>query len=174
MKTGEIRALSALHNASSPLSDQGLCQTAVTAKGGHAIDEGFYLGSRHGTLKAINGLALPESIDHRNGLNAQLCRDALVLINVDLDHAHFATCAFNTRLQRRAEGFAGAAPRRPEINDHGNSLTKFDHIGQKTDLSAVLDQIACWDRGSCCCVVTKADHRGPHLPDFAPYMRERP
>ncbi len=47
-------------------------------------------------LKPVRRLAVLERVDHGDGLNAQLLGQRLVLVDVDLDHAHGAACGLTT------------------------------------------------------------------------------
>ncbi len=119
-----------------------LGQSAVTAQCRRVFHKSGDFRPRNRALEAIDRLALPKGINRRDGLHAQLSRDALVLIHVDLDHPHRAACCGHCRFELRAEGFARAAPRRPKIDDHRHLFGGLDDIRHKGRLGDVFDQIA--------------------------------
>jgi len=86
-------------------------------------------------------LALPEGIDGGDRLDAQLGRDALVLVDIDLDHADLALGGGHCGFQHRAKRLARAAPGGPEIDDDRNLAAGLDHVGHETGLGRVLDQV---------------------------------
>ena len=74
-------------------------------------------------------LALEESVDGGDRLDLELRRDELVLIDVDLDQLHGPVCIFGRDLvEDRAELLAGAAPLRPEIQQHEVGHRRFDDV----------------------------------------------
>ena len=82
------------------------------------LDELLDLAFRHRADEAVDRAAVLEGIDRRDRLDAHLLRQLLVLVDVDLDQPHRALGVAHRLFQRRAELLAGAAPRRPEIDDH--------------------------------------------------------
>ena len=55
-----------------------------------ALDERLDLALRQRADEAVDRLAVPEGVDRRDRLDAQLLRDLRVLVDVDLDHADLA------------------------------------------------------------------------------------
>ncbi len=84
------------------------------------------------THEAIDRLAVLESIDGRNGLDAQLLRDLRVFVDIDLDETKRALSLGHEAFEQRAQLFARAAPGRPEINDHGHVHRRVQHVGGET------------------------------------------
>ncbi len=79
----------------------------------------------------------------RQPLLRQSLSQTLVFIHIDLGHGNRALGLGHGRFQRRAQGFAGPAPGRPEIDDHRRLHRGLDHILHKGRLADVHDQITC-------------------------------
>ncbi len=105
-----------------------------------ALDEGLDLAVRQRAGEPVHRPAALEGVDGGHRLDAQLRRQFLVLVDVDLDHAHRALGGVDGLFQRRAELFARAAPRRPEIDDDGNLHRRLDDVLGEAGGVAVLDQ----------------------------------
>ncbi len=74
-------------------------------------------------------------------MNAHLLRDLGALVDIDLDHADGAIGLAHRFFQQRTELLAGAAPRRPEIDDDCGVVRGIDDIGHEGGGRAVLDEI---------------------------------
>ena len=117
-------------------------QRAFGGEGRHLGDELVHLAARQRTLEAVDRLTVVEGIDGRDRPDPELLRDLRVLVDIDLDHLHLAAGRLHRRFQRRAELLAGAAPRRPEIDDDRHLFRGLDHVLHEGRLGDVLDQIA--------------------------------
>ena len=93
------------------------------------LHEALDLAFRLGAHEAVHRLPLVEGEHGRNRLDAQLLRDLRILVDVDLDQRHLAAGVSHRLLQNRRELLAGAAPGRPEIDDHRRLLRRLDHVG---------------------------------------------
>ena len=123
--------------AKSPASSASLaCSSACssgegpmgpTSRSTEALDLAFRLGAH----EAVDRLPLVEGEHGRNRLDAELLRDLRVLVDVDLDQRHLAAGVSDRLLQNRRELLAGAAPGRPEVDDHRRLLRRLDHVGGK-------------------------------------------
>ena len=125
---------------------------------GEFVDKAFEFRRRNIALEAIDRLALEEGIDGGDGLDAQLGGERLIFVDVDLHHADAALGSGDGGLQGWAEGFAGAAPWRPEIDDDRDGLRRLDDVLQEGDFRAVGDQIG---GGGCCGGGCGAEHEKP-------------
>src|SRR3546814_681914 len=79
-------------------------RTAPAAGGaclGQALDKGLPLALRRGTREAVDRLSLAEGINRRDRLDAELRGELLVLVDVDLHHAHGAGGGLHGSLQQR-------------------------------------------------------------------------
>ena len=107
-----------------------------------ALDERLDLALRQSALKPVRRLAVLEGVDHRDGLDAQLLRQRLVLVDIDLDETHGARGRLHHLFQNGRQLLAGLAPGRPEVDDHRHVPGRLDHIGHEALGIAVLDEIA--------------------------------
>ncbi len=105
-------------------------------------DEGLYLGARQGAHETVHRLAVVEGKDRRNRLHTQLRGDLLTFVDIHLDHAHGAIGPVHRFLERWRQLAAGAAPGRPEIDDHRRLARRLDHVGHEGGVGGVLDQVA--------------------------------
>ena len=69
--------------------------------------------------------AISKGNDGRNGLNAPLARNVGRMVDVDFGHFDFACIFIGKRFDGGPQCTAGAAPRRPEIDDNRRSTV--DH-----------------------------------------------
>ena len=110
---------------------------------GQLLHKGAQLRFRNGAHESVNRLAVLEGVNRWNGLDAQLTRDFLILVDVDLDEADGAPGLVHHLLQQRPQLFARATPRRPEIDDHRRFARSFENIRRECLDRAVLDVGAC-------------------------------
>ena len=82
-----------------------------------------------GADEAVDHLAVPEGVHRRDRLHPERLADARVLVDVDLRQHDLAVGPLDHLLDDRPEGAAGAAPRRPQINDDGHFLRALHHFG---------------------------------------------
>ena len=117
---------------------QGVVQRRAAAAG-QFLDElaELALGQRAG--EGVHRLAVAEGVDHGDRLDAELGRQFLVLVHVDLDQPDRAAVLGDQLFQEGAELLAGAAPRRPEIDDDRHLPGGLDDIGAETLRIAVQD-----------------------------------
>ena len=93
-----------------------------------ALDERLHRAFRLRALEAVERASVAERVDRRDGLDAQLIGERLVLVDVDLDEAHLAVVGADHLLQDRRELLAGAAPGRPEIDQHRRRARGLQHV----------------------------------------------
>jgi hypothetical protein len=107
---------------------------------GQIVDEGLHLAFRQGAHEPVDRLAVHEGIDRRDGLDAHLLGEGLVLVDIDLDQPDRAAGGLDHFLDRRAELLARPAPRRPEVDDDRRVHRRVDHVVAEPGRVAVLDQ----------------------------------
>src|SRR5215471_9579272 len=105
---------------------------------GQRLHEGTDLAFRNRAHEAVDGLSVLEGVHGRNRLDAQLPRDLLVLVDVDLDELDGALRLSNDLFDCRPELLARPAPRRPEIHDHWNLARSLQYVGRECGERAVL------------------------------------
>lgn len=125
---------------------------------GELLDELLDLAFGHRPLEAIDRLALVEGIDRRDRLDAELTRDLLGFVDIDLGHLHSALLRAHGRFELGAQRLARPAPGRPEIDDDRNLLAGLDDIRHEVLFSDILDDIGVV-RGR----LSKLDHGGLRL-----------
>ena len=121
------------------LGDVGLA--GVRHARGQFIDEGGDLALRHRAHEAVGGLAVDEGDHSRNRLDAHLARDRRMLVDVHLDQLDLAARGANRLFDDRGELAAGAAPRRPEVDQHRLALRFLDHVLDERLGGGFLDQL---------------------------------
>ena len=149
---------------------QRLAQPAVTGQRADTVDEGLDLGPRQRALEPVHRLALPEGIDRRDRLDAQLRGDGLVFVHVDLGHADLALGGGHGGLKRGAKRLARAAPGRPEIHDDRDLIAGLDDLRHEVRLTDVADQIA---RRGLYRVLTEFEHARPLCSLLPPICAQR-
>ena len=103
------------------------------------LDELADLAFRHGAHEAVDRLAVLEGDDRRNRLDAELAGDRRMLVDVHLDQLDPAAGRGDDLFQRRLQLLAGAAPRRPEIDQHRLLARFLDDVGGEARGRGVLD-----------------------------------
>ena len=101
------------------------------AAAGEALDELLDLAFGQRADEAVDRPSVLEGIDGGDRLDAHLLRDLGVLVDVELDHADGAVGVAHGLFQDRAELLAGAAPRRPEIDDDRRVERAVDDLGHE-------------------------------------------
>ena len=91
-----------------------LGQAALAAQ---PVDELLDLAFGQRAHEAVDRLAVDEGEDRRDRLDAHLRGELLVLVDIDLDELHLAIGLAHDLFEQRRQLLAGAAPRRPEIDD---------------------------------------------------------
>ena len=89
---------------------------------GEPLDERGDLALRQRAHEAVDRLAVDEGDHRRDRLDAHLARDGRMLVDVHLDQLDLALGGLHDLFQDRRELLAGAAPRRPEIDQHRLAL----------------------------------------------------
>jgi len=77
--------------------------------------------------KKSDDLPLEKKFHHRQALDAEMRRQFLFGIGVDLGQFEFSFVFFSQLRQHRHDGLAGLAPIRPEIYQHGLVDRFFQH-----------------------------------------------
>ena len=70
--------------------------------------------------EATDRLTVLEGDDRRYSLNPELHRQFLILVDVDLGELPGSTALIGEPFERWSQYLAGAAPLRPEVDDHGD------------------------------------------------------
>ena len=125
------------------------------------LHEGSQLRFRNCAREAVDRLAVLERVNGRDRLDAQLAGNFLVLVDVHLDETHGALGFRNDLFERGSELLARPAPRRPEIDNHGNVPRRFQHIGREGFQRNVFDKRARRAGGRC---VRHGGRRAGHGP----------
>jgi len=102
------------------LGDIGLARTRHAGR--QLVDKGRDLAFRHRAHETIGGLAVDESDHGRDRLDTHLARNRRMFVDVHLDQLDPALCSTDRLLDDRRELAAGAAPRRPEVDQHRLAL----------------------------------------------------
>ena len=110
------------------------------------LDELLDLALGQRALEQVRDLALHEADHGGHGLQRQahlreLRDQLLVLVDVDLHQPHPPAGGAHHLLDRRRQRLAGAAPGRPEIDQHGHFAAGLHHIGHEGALIAILDGV---------------------------------
>ena len=107
---------------------------------GHAVLRGqlqqlgedlAHLLFRHGTGEQRHRLTGHERDDHRDRLRAEAGGQLRVGVDVDLGEQHAAGELQHDLLQHGAQLLAGAAPFRPEVDDHRDGPRQFEHVAER-------------------------------------------
>ena len=110
---------------------------------GELVDEGVDLALRHRAHETVGGLAAHERDHGRDRLNAHLAGNGRMLVDVHLDQLDLALGGANRLFQHRRELAAGAAPGRPEVDQHRLALRFLDDVLDEGLGGRLLDQIGC-------------------------------
>ncbi len=110
---------------------------------GELVDEGVDLALRHRAHETVGRLAADERDHGRDRLNAHLARNGRMLVDVHLDQLDLALGRANRLFQHRRELTAGAAPGRPEVDQHRLALRFLDDVLDEGLGGRLLDQIGC-------------------------------
>ena len=124
-------AMSARRGSSSAASRSESSSPAASsssAREGSSVEELLDFRRRHGADELVDDLAVAEGLDRRDPLHAVASAERLVGVDVDLGQQHPAAAAGLRRFQRRAQGFAGAAPLGPEVDHHRGLPRELDHV----------------------------------------------
>ena len=105
------------------------------------LDEGLHLALGQRADEAVDRLAVDEGDDRRDRLDAELAGDRGMVVDVHLDEAHLALRGRHRLLEDRRQLLAGAAPRRPEIDQDRDAARGLDHVGAEVLGRRVLDEI---------------------------------
>ena len=104
------------------------------------LDEGVYLALGNGSHEPVGGLAVLEGNHRRYRLDAELSGNRRVIVDVHLDQFHAAAGCRHRALERRLQLLAGAAPGRPEVDQHRLVARFLDDVGGKARGRRVLDR----------------------------------
>ncbi len=103
------------------------------------LDECADLAVGNRAHEPVDRLAILECVNRGDRLDAQLARDLLVFVDVDLDQFHGAVGIGDGLLECGAELLAGSAPGRPKVDDDRHLARGFQHVGGEGFQIAVLD-----------------------------------
>ena len=95
---------------------------------GQPLEEGDHLAFRQRAHEAVGRLAVDEGDHRRDRLDAHLAGDGRMLVDVHLDELDLALGGRDHLFQDRGELLAGAAPGRPEVDQHRLALRLLDHV----------------------------------------------
>ena len=104
------------------------------------VDECRQLGFAHGTDLGGGQLTIFENHQRGDAADAELGRNVAVFVHVHLGDLQLAFVGTSHFVQDRGDHFAGAAPFSPEVHHH--RLARLEHVGVKTGVGDVFDQIA--------------------------------
>ncbi len=132
----QVAGLAGLYGRRQRLGDLGL----VAGLADQLLDEFPDLALRNGAHEAVHRLAVLEGDDRRDGLDAELPGHRRMLVDVHLHQPDLAARLRDDLLQSRLQLLAGAAPGRPEIDEHGLVSRVLDHVGREALGRHVLDR----------------------------------
>jgi hypothetical protein len=89
------------------------------------------LGQRLGADEFIDDASAAKQLHGRNAADLKLLREILVLVGIDLYDLDLAGVLVGELLEHGTERATGAAPRRPEIDQHGLRGGGVDHLRGK-------------------------------------------
>jgi hypothetical protein len=95
---------------------------------GELVDERVDLALRHRAHKAVGGLAVDEGDHGGDRLDTHLARDRRMLVDVHLDQFYPALGGADGLFQDRRQLAAGAAPWRPEVDQHRLAFGFLDDV----------------------------------------------
>ena len=87
---------------------------------------------RLGADEFVDHAAAAEQLHRRNAADLELLREVLVLVGVDLDDLDLAGVFVGHLFEHRAQRAAGAAPGRPEVDQHGLRSGGVDDFGRES------------------------------------------
>ena len=93
-----------------------------------AIDEGAQLRLGQHADEGIDRPPVHEGHHVRNATDAELRGKLRVLVQIDLHQAEAPGAVLFEALEHRAERTAGAAPRRPEVDQHGDFVRRINDV----------------------------------------------
>ena len=108
---------------------RGERERAVRRGRDEPVEERLDLRLRDRAGEAVDHLTVAERVHGRDALDAELLRERLVAVDVDLREHDLAAPALHRGLEHRAERPARTAPCRPEVDDDGDRPGAFDHRG---------------------------------------------
>jgi len=117
----------------------GPCRWHATS-GQLLVDEGCQLRFAHGADFRSSQLTVFENHQGGDASDAELGRDVAVFVHIHLGDLQFAFVGTSHFVQDRGDHFAGATPFGPEVHHH--RLARLEHVGLKTGVGDVFDQIA--------------------------------
>ena len=91
--------------------------------------------------EAVDRLPVLEGEHGGDRLHAHLPGDLRVIVDIELDQLDRALRRAHRLFQHRRELAAGAAPRRPEIDQHRHLARGFDHVAHEVLGGGVLDEV---------------------------------
>ncbi len=104
-------------------------------------NEGVHAGLRQRPHKSVDGLSILEREHRRDGLHAHLAGNLRMLVDIELDQPDGPFARAHGLLEDRGELTAGAAPRRPEIDQHRHFARGLDDIAHEVRRGGVFDEI---------------------------------
>ena len=93
------------------------------------VDEALHFVLGIGADEPVDDAAVLQCVHGGDRLCLECLRDARVLVDIDLGQHDLAIGGVDHLLDDRAERLAGAAPRRPEVDDDGHLLGLLDDLG---------------------------------------------
>ena len=131
----QFRALGKL-----PRGDRHVRRRRAGRSGAQLIEPGLEVLLALQPDNLIHDLAVLEEQQRRDGVDAKLDREVLMVVNVDLADLHLAVVLGSQFVENRRDHLARAAPLGPEINEDG--LGGLDHFlvkvvgGQRDDVGS--------------------------------------
>src|SRR5215218_904310 len=113
----------------------------VGVAGQQGLDEPLDDGGGLGADELVDQAAPGERLHRRDALDLEGHGQPLVLADIDPGQDDLAAVALHRPLQHRGQGVAGAAPVGPEVDQHGDGLGTFKHLGLEGGLGDVIDKI---------------------------------
>ena len=96
------------------------------------FEERAHLRQRQRADEFVDDSAAAEQLDRGNAADLELLREVLVLVGVHLDDLDLACVLVGDLLEHRTERAARAAPRGPEIDEHGLLGGGIEDLGGET------------------------------------------
>src|SRR5262249_35361153 len=105
------------------------------------FDERLYRAFGLCTHKTVERAAVAKGIDGGDRLDAQLVGKGLVLIDIDLYQPYLALLRTHDLLEDRGKLFAGAAPRRPKVDQPRPLPRGLEHVLGEARHGRVFDEV---------------------------------